>query len=84
MTGVRSPGGGLLIRFRLMSWGCPHEFDGLCQRVNGAVCEPGMRGCVLDGKVTFPDGRSRWPRWPSPGDDAGREHGGADEGPKPR
>ena len=29
-----------------MSWGCPHEFDSLCQRVNGAICEPGMRGCV--------------------------------------
>jgi hypothetical protein len=50
------------------SWGCPHEFDGLCQRVNGAICEPGMRGCVLDGKVTFPDGRPHLPRWPSPGD----------------
>jgi hypothetical protein len=30
------------------SWGCPHEVDGLCQRVSGAICEPGMRGCVLD------------------------------------
>jgi hypothetical protein len=50
------------------SWGCPHEVDGLCQRVNGAICEPGMRGCVLDGKVTFPDGRPHPPRWPSPGD----------------
>lgn len=49
-------------------WGCPHEIDGLCQRVNGAICEPGMRGCVLDGKVTFPDGRPHLPRWPSPGD----------------
>ena len=49
------------------SWGCPHEVDGLCQRVNGAICEPGMRGCVLDGKVTFPDHRPHLPRWPSPG-----------------
>ncbi len=47
------------------SWGCPHEVDGLCQRVNGALCEPGMRGCVLDGKVTFPDRRPHLPRWPS-------------------
>jgi len=46
-------------------WGCRHEVDGLCQRVNGAICEPGMRGCVLDGKVTFPDGRPHLPRWPS-------------------
>jgi hypothetical protein len=24
-----------------------------------------MRGCVLDGKVTFPDGRPHLPRWPT-------------------
>jgi hypothetical protein len=54
------------------SWGCPHEVDGLCQRVNGAICEPGMRGCVLDGKVTFPDGRAHLPRWPSRGGDGER------------
>lgn len=47
------------------SWSCPHEIDGVCQRVNGAICEPGMRGCVLDGKVTFPDGRPHLPRWPT-------------------
>jgi len=47
------------------SWGCPHELDGLCQKVNGALCEPGMRGCVLDGKVTFPDDRPHLPRWPT-------------------
>lgn len=66
-----------------MSWGCPHELDGLCQRVNGAICEPGMRGCVLDGKVTFPDGRSHRPRWPSPGDPDERARGGADGPGKP-
>ena len=54
-------------------WGCPHEIDGLCQRVNGAICEPGMRGCVIDGKVTFPDGRAHLPRWPQPA----RKPGGA-------
>ena len=66
---MKSSGRGRLIRFRPMSgsWGCPHEDDGLCQRVNGAICEPGMRGCVLDGKVTFPDSRPHLPRWPSPG-----------------
>ena len=67
-----------------MSWGCPHEFDGLCQRVNGAICEPGMRGCVLDGKVTFSDGRPHLPKWPSPGGGDGRAHGGGDESGKPR
>lgn len=84
MTGVRASANrraarwGRLIPFRRMSgsWGCPHEFDGLCQRVNGAICEPGMRGCVLDGKVTFSDDRPHLPRWPSPGD--------GDEPGKPR
>ena len=37
----------------MSSWSCPHDLDGICQRVNGAVCEPGMRGCVLEGKVRF-------------------------------
>ena len=62
-------------------WGCPHEVDGLCQRVNGAICEPGMRGCVLDGKVTFPDGRPHLPRWPSRGGD--RERALGPEGTEP-
>lgn len=46
------------------SFGCPHEVDDLCQRVNGAYCVPGMLGCILHGKVEFPDGRERRPRWP--------------------
>ncbi len=35
----------------MSSWGCPHEVDGLCQRVRGALCDPGMLGCVVEGKV---------------------------------
>ncbi|TVO57163.1 hypothetical protein [Denitromonas halophila] len=35
------------------AWSCPHDIDGICQRVKGAVCEPGMRGCELEGKVRF-------------------------------
>jgi len=46
------------------SWGCPHEVDELCRRVNGACCIPGMKGCVLHGKVVFADGEERLPRWP--------------------
>jgi hypothetical protein len=46
------------------SFGCPHEVDGLCQRVNGAYCVPGMLGCILHGKVVFPDGRPPRPHWP--------------------
>jgi hypothetical protein len=55
------------------SWGCPHEVDERCQRVNGAYCVPGMKGCVLYGKVVFPDGEERLPRWP--GREAGRGRG---------
>jgi len=47
------------------SWGCPHEVDGLCRRLGGPFCDPGMRGCVLDGKVEFTDGRVHVPRWPA-------------------
>lgn len=46
------------------SWGCPHEVDGICQKVNGAYCKPGMRGCVLAGKVEFEEGKPPLPRWP--------------------
>ena len=37
----------------MSSWSCPHDVDGICQKVNGAKCDPGMRGCVLFGKVRF-------------------------------
>lgn len=53
------------------SWGCPHEVDGLCERLKGAICDPGMRGCVLAGKVEFTDGREHAPRWPAKGDGEG-------------
>lgn len=35
------------------SWGCPHEIDGACQKVNKLPCDPGMRGCVLHGRFVF-------------------------------
>lgn len=35
------------------SWGCPHEVNGLCQKVNGVTCDPGMKGCVLYGRYVF-------------------------------
>ena len=37
----------------MSAWSCPHDLDGVCQRVQGAICAPGMRGCVLEGKVRF-------------------------------
>lgn len=35
------------------SWGCPHETDDLCSRVNNLPCDPGMKGCVLHGRFVF-------------------------------
>jgi hypothetical protein len=45
------------------SWGCPHEIDGVCQRVRGARCDPGMLGCVVQGLVEV-QGEPRGPRRP--------------------
>jgi hypothetical protein len=46
------------------SWNCPHEVDGTCNKVAGALCRPGMKGCILVGKVQFPDGVVPEPVWP--------------------
>jgi hypothetical protein len=35
------------------SWSCPHDLDNVCQKVLGARCDPGMRGCVLHGRFRF-------------------------------
>ena len=48
----------------MSSWSCPHDVDGICQRVQGATCEPGMRGCVLEGKVRFARDEMNLPRKP--------------------
>lgn len=37
------------------SWGCPHELDNLCTKVNNLPCDPGMKGCVLRGRFVFAD-----------------------------
>ena len=46
------------------AWSCPHDANGVCQRVQGAVCDPGMRGCVLEGKVRFARDEANLPRKP--------------------
>lgn len=62
-------------------WGCPHEIDGHCGKVNRLPCDPGMKGCVLAGRYTFfsedKNARRRQkaapaapPRSGRPGDDA--------------
>jgi len=36
-------------------WGCPHEIDDLCSKINNLPCDPGMKGCVLAGRYVFAD-----------------------------
>lgn len=37
------------------SWGCPHEVDDRCTKVNNLPCNPGMKGCELAGRFRFAD-----------------------------
>ncbi len=48
----------------MSAWSCPHDLNGICQLVSGAVCDPGMRGCVLHGKVRFANADKNVPRKP--------------------
>lgn len=48
----------------MSSWSCRYEDTGICRRVDGAYCRPGMKGCVLVGKVKFQDGVIPAPVWP--------------------
>jgi hypothetical protein len=51
------------------SWGCPNEVDGICQKVRGAVCDPGMMGCVVQGlveRIGEPKGPRRPVKAPAP------------------
>lgn len=34
-------------------WGCPHEVDDKCTKLNKLPCDPGMKGCVLAGRFVF-------------------------------
>jgi hypothetical protein len=48
----------------MSAWSCPHQIHDLCRKVAGAYCRPGMRGCVIAGRVVFEDGVVPWPVWP--------------------
>lgn len=37
----------------MAAWGCPHEIDGKCGKLNHLPCDPGMKGCVLAGRYFF-------------------------------
>lgn len=34
-------------------WGCPHEVDDRCAKINDLPCDPGMKGCELHGRFRF-------------------------------
>ena len=34
-------------------WGCPHEINDRCSKINDLPCDPGMKGCVLYGRFRF-------------------------------
>jgi hypothetical protein len=42
-------------RKSMSSWGCQHDIDGRCGRVNHLPCDPGMKGCVLFGRFRWAD-----------------------------
>lgn len=47
----------------MSGWGCVHEVDGVCSRVAGRPCDPGMKGCVLAGRFRFSnEAKNRPPR----------------------
>ena len=53
------------------SWGCPHEVNGVCLHVKSLPCDPGMKGCVLYGRVTFSNpAKNPRPRTEAPGNAA--------------
>lgn len=37
------------------SWGCPHEIEDRCTKINNLPCNPGMKGCELFGRYRFAD-----------------------------
>ncbi len=53
----------------MSGWGCPHEANGKCQRVNNLPCDIGMKGCVLFGRFRFADDSKNRPK-KQPGDSA--------------
>jgi hypothetical protein len=61
-------------------WSCKFDVNGICERVDGAYCRPGMKGCILQGKVEFHDGVVPSPVWP-PGHERSRDSGRVDSDP---
>lgn len=72
----------------MSGWGCVHDVNGVCERVAGRSCDPGMKGCVLAGRFRFSnEAKNRPPRRQSaePASDAGSRtdsEGQGDSSPK--
>ena len=47
----------------MASWGCPHESNGLCTKINQSNCDPGMKGCVLAGRYVFANSEEKSARF---------------------
>jgi len=50
-------------------WGCPHDANGVCQKITQAstpevLCDPGMKGCVLAGRFRFSSADKNSPSGP--------------------
>jgi hypothetical protein len=46
----------------MSAWGCPHDIEGKCSRVNNIPCDLGMKGCVLFGRFRFADPAKNRPK----------------------
>ncbi len=68
----------------MSSWSCPHSVNDVCRKVAGAYCRPGMRGCILFGKVSFAEGEAPYPVWPGGAGAADLGRAGAAEAADPR
>ncbi len=47
----------------MTTWGCPHEINGHCTRIQGLPCDPGMKGCVLAGRYVFANSEEKSTRY---------------------
>lgn len=65
----------------MSGWGCPHEDKGVCTRLGGRPCDPGMKGCILHGRFRFSnEEKNRRRRTPEgPGEEAVAEAAGTEE-----
>lgn len=60
----------------MSGWGCPHEFNGICQHVKDRTCDPGMKGCVLAGRFRFSNEAKNRPPRPVRQDAGGHSNAG--------